>query len=127
MDEQHRRPLLQLRRQVLRPREQPRIADDAGNGVRPARADMQRHHRALAEADQREAVVGEAEAASSASRKASSAGAADDTPCAQQMRVGAGKREPLAADRRLAAGLGRMRRDEGGVGQDRRPACGRYR
>ena len=35
--------------------------------------------------------------------------------------VAEGEREPLASDRRLGAGLGRMRRDERGLRQDRLP------
>ena len=48
---QHRRPLFDLRRQMFRPGQKPRITDDARDLVRPSRGDVERHHRSLAEAD----------------------------------------------------------------------------
>ena len=59
--------------------------------------------------------------ASSASRKASSTGCALLTPSQRSSGSRDGEPEPLPAHRRLRAGLGRVGRDEGGVGQQGLP------
>ena len=53
MRQQHRRPRLDLVPEHVRPRQHAGEADDAGERLGAAQADMQRHHRALREADQR--------------------------------------------------------------------------
>jgi len=60
MDQQHRGFCPHFSRESGRIGEHPRIADDARHDVRASRADMQRHHRALAETDQGQSLVGQA-------------------------------------------------------------------
>ena len=92
------------------------IADDRRRRDRAAQADMQRHHGALAEKPtSASADGGSLWRASSASRNASSTGAAWLTPTQRSFgsRKVSGNHSP--PDRRLAAGLRRVRRDERGV------------
>ncbi len=57
MDQKNRRRIGPERGR--RSRQHPGIADDGGRLCGPREADMQRHHRALAEADERKAVIAE--------------------------------------------------------------------
>ncbi len=88
-----------------------------------AQARMQRHHGALAEADQRQRVGRQLPARQFGVEKfvERGRGLVDADPAL--VGIAEGEPEPLPADRRLPAGLGRMRRDEGGVRQDRLPGA----
>src|SRR5262249_57871033 len=82
-----------------------------------AQPDMQRHHGALAKADQRQRgrrqlVPGELGIEKAFEYRR---GFVDTGPAL--VGIAKGQREPLPADRRLAAWLGRVRRDEGTMRQ----------
>ena len=104
--------------EMLRPGEQAGIADDAGDRRGPAEADVKRHHRPLAEADEGEVAVGELEAGE--------LGVEEGLQCWRGMRdaapvgveVAEGERKPLPAHRRLVARVGGVGGGEGGVGED---------
>jgi len=122
MDEENRRAGFDLGGkffgiEVGRQYQQSGIADDRHRGSRAAQTDMQRHHRALAEADQRQRgwrqlVPGELGIEKAFEHRR---GFVDTDPAL--IRIAKGQREPLPANRRLTARLGRVRRDEGGMGQ----------
>ena len=125
VDQQHRRPRFDFGREgfridVLGRDQQAGIADDRGRRDAPAQADMQRHHRPLAEADQRQrrraAACG---GSSSASRKRSSPGAALLTPTQRSFGIAKSQSEPLPPDRRL-------RRRVRARAAKTKAACGRY-
>ena len=90
---------------------------------------MQRHHRALAETDQRESANRRGRGAPAPRRGRRRAPAAPIDAAVQRSsaparivgRAVALEREPLPAHRRAGAALGRVRRDEGGVRQQRAP------
>src|SRR6516165_19973 len=122
MDEENRRAGFDLGGKffgidVGRQYQQSGIADDRHRGSRAAQSDMQRHHRALAEADQRQRgwrqlVPGELGIEKAFEHRRCFV---DTDPAL--IRIAKGQREPLPADRRLTARLGRVRRDEGGMRQ----------
>src|SRR3984957_848833 len=103
------------------------IADDRGRRALAAQAHMQRHHRALAEADQREARFVEAEAREFRIEKdVERRPRLDDAGptligALALVRAAIAEREPLPTHRRHGARLGRIRRHEGGVRQPGAP------
>src|SRR5499427_6267760 len=124
--EQYRRARLDLGRELFRigigwERQQSGIADDRERRRRAAQPHMQRHHGALAEADERErrgrqiaALELGVEEACEDGRRLVDAGPAF-------IGVAEGEREPLPANRRLAAGLRGVRGDEGRLRQEPLP------
>ena len=88
---------------------------------------MQRHHRALAEADEREARIVEAEAGELRVEERVDRGPRGDGAAPALRRAarvvgrGAAQGEPLPAHRRSGAALGRVRRDERRLGRQRAP------
>src|SRR5262249_55818436 len=103
------------------------IADDCERRRRAAQPYMQRHHRALAEADERERRGREIAALELGVEEGRQHGRrlVDSAPAF--IGIAEGEREPLPADRRLAAGL---RGQGGGGGPPRAPppaTPGRYR
>ena len=101
--------------------EHSRITDDRRRGGRAAKPDMQRHHRPLAEADKREPLRRQRMTRQLRVKKRIQHGCRLIDALPALVGVAEGEREPLASDRRLRAGLRRMRRDESGLRQDRLP------
>ena len=95
----------------------------ATGAVGAAQPHMQRHHGALAEADQRERRGRKVAARELGieERFEHRRGLVDAEPAL--VGIAEGEREPLPADRRLAARLRRMRRHEGGLRQQRLPGA----
>ena len=95
----------------------------AAGGAARRRPDMQRHHGALAEADQRQRRRRQLAARQFGVEECIERGRrlVDADPAL--VGIAERQREPLPADRRLAAGLGRMRRHERGVRQHRLPGA----
>ena len=119
MGQQHRRPRLDLGLEHVRSRQHAREADDAGERLGAAQADMQGHHRALREADQRrlafvEPVLGHLliEEGIDVGRRAAHAGQG-------QLGIEARDREPLVAEGISLAGLRRVGRIKDHVGHQR--------
>jgi hypothetical protein len=121
MDEQHGRLAAYFRRQRVGADQPAGKADDAGDRMEAAQPDIERHHRALREADEGEVLLGEAARAQRVvdegvehGRRRAHAG---------EHRLGAAvlHAEPLVAVRRHVAGKGRVGRDELGIGQEGRP------
>ena len=101
--------------------QQPGIADDRCRSDGAAQADMERHHGALAEADQRQRRWRQLKPPELRLDEPLQGGRrlVDADPAL--VRIAEGQRKPLPADRRLAARLGRVGRHEGGIGQRRLP------
>ena len=118
--QQHRRPRLDLVLQHIRPGQHAGEADDAGEWLGAAQADMQRHHRALREADQRglalvEPVLGHRLVEEGIDERRGAAHAGQ-----RERRIEARDAEPLVAHRIALAGIGRVGRMEHHVGHQRR-------
>src|SRR6202167_3331801 len=122
------RPRLELggkrvRLALRRHDQQPRISDDCRRCDGAAQADMQSHHRALAEADERERLrwqpmtrqLGIDEALQYRGRFV------DADPAL--IWIAKGQSKPLASDRRLPASFRGVRRDERRVRQQRLPGA----
>ena len=114
MHQEHRRARFDLRSEgfdvvVRRQHQKARIADDRRRRHRAAQSHMQRHHRSLAEAHQRERRARQLVAEKLGVEKSLQARRrlGDATPAF--VRIAEGQAEPLPPDRRLAARLGRMR------------------
>ena len=93
------------------------IAENRRRRCCAAKADMKRHHRALAEADQGETIRSKAQFLKFCIQKR-----VERWPCPHNAaptlgRIAHGEREPLATHGGHAARLGRMGGDEGGIGQ----------
>ena len=101
--------------------EQAGKAEDAGELPLPLRADVQRHHRALAEADQRAGAFVEVVALKLGVEKGVERRARPRDAARELARVAHRQRKPLPPHRRAWAKLGRIRRDEGGGGEGARP------
>src|SRR5712692_2830603 len=82
---------------------------------------MQRHHGALAEADERQRVVAEPMPRQLGIEKPIKVGRRGIDAAPALLRIADGEPEPLPPDGSLRAGLGRVRRDEGRLRQDRLP------
>src|SRR5260370_3938956 len=96
-------------------------ADDRERRRRAAQPHMQGHHRTLAEADERERRGRQIAALELGVEEACKDGRrlVDTGPAF--IGIAEGEREPLPANRRLAAGLGGVRGDEGRLGQESLP------
>ena len=94
--------------------EKPSTAASAGAA---AQRDVQRHHGALREADQRELAVAEPVARELGVEAGVEHRRARPHAGQQRRRAAVAQREPLPAEGRHVAGLGRVGRDEGGLRQ----------
>ena len=84
-------------------------------------ADTERHHRALAETDQREGAPRQVVPLELGVEKGIERRGGIGDAAHHLAGIAEGEVEPLPAHGRHAASLGRMRRDEGGMGQELRP------
>jgi hypothetical protein len=116
--EENGRPRPGCSREALRARpvlknEQAGQADDRGQRLRPAQTDMERHHGALAEADQRQPPRLEIVGTELRIDQRVQAGAGLRYAAPALMRVPHGQREPLSAGRpRMGQAVGRVRGEE---------------
>ena len=105
----------------------PGIAEDRRGRAPAPQADMHRHHRALAEADQRQFRIRRGRGAAVPRRERRRSRGAPLTrppsgpPRRADRRAALAQGEPLPSHRRGGAALGRMRRDEGRVRQQVAP------
>ena len=121
VDQQNRRLLHAVGLQRRGVREQAGIAENAGQPAPALRPDMQRHHRALAEAGQRtgtlvQPVPGKLGVQELIERRPRPRHAAGDL-----VRIAHGERKPLPSHRGSGAEFRRVRRDERRVRQGARP------
>src|SRR5262249_12231579 len=128
MDEQHRRPRLDLGRELLRigvgrHDQHSRITDHCERRWRAPEAMMQRHHGALAEADQRQRRRLQIAALELGVEKTLQHRRClvDAEPAF--VRIAERERKPLSADGSLAAGLRRVWRDKSGIRQEPLPGA----
>ena len=121
VDEQHRRARLRLA-EVLRPRQQARVGDDAGGRRRAPQPHVQGHHAALAEAHQNEPVRRQAIARELGVEKAVERRLGGRHPAPVLARIAQGEREPLQPAVHAGDRLGRIGRDERRIGQRAPPA-----
>src|SRR5262249_6889951 len=97
--------------------QQPGIADDRERRRGAPQPHMQRHHGALAESDERERGGGQVAALELGVEKALEHWRRLVGTGPALVGIAKGERKPLPANRGLAAGLGRRRRDEPGLRQ----------
>ena len=128
VDQQHRRARTDFGRELVRVgvgrhHQQAGISDDGERRGRPTQADMQRHHGALAEADERQRRGRQIAALEFGIEKLVKHrhGFVGADPAL--VGIAHRERKPLPADRRLAAGLRCVRRDERGVRQQPLPGA----
>ena len=110
-----------LGREMRLPGDAAGIADDRRRRLQPARRDLQHHHRALAEADQREVGIGKPMRRELGIEKGVELRRRGAGARPVLVRIAHGQAEPLVARRIPVAGIRRVRRDEGGIGKERRP------
>ena len=124
VDQQRRRPGAQLALQVFAAHEPAREAQHAGTGRGAAIGDVERHHRALAEAHQREVLLAEPErlepGVDIGVDRVRRAGDAFSDALGRAV----AQAEPLPPHGRHVAGLRRVRRGEAGVGHEPPPGLG---
>ena len=121
MDQQDRRSVPDFGRDIFGIGHQARVADDPSDRLRPARPNMQRHHRSLAETDQHQRCLAQRMTLKFAVDEVIQRRRGGDSALAHPDRVDRRQRKPLSANRRLAAGIRRVGRNERCIGQHRRP------
>lgn len=121
MDQKHRRPLDRLSLQSSGVGQQAGIPQDPGEGPFTLRSDVERHHGALAEADERTSAVLKAVALQLRIEKAVELRPRRRYAPCEFMRIAHRQREPLPAQGRAGARLRRVRRNEEGMRQRTRP------
>jgi hypothetical protein len=121
MDEQDRRPRHGRARQLVSGDQRAGEADDAGDRLRAARRDEERHHRALGEADQRQRRGRQAARLERGVDEGVEDRRGRRDARAHAVRVAVLQAEPLPPVGRHVAGEGRVGRQELGARQQVRP------